>query len=84
MALKPVQPEFELINVHRVKGDKDIITFLKNADHEYVEGLFYHAKRYGQTEFTWHGLKYILRRNKDTSFSIVLSEEQEITTEQFA
>ncbi len=78
------KPLVELINVHRVLGDKEAIIFLKNADHDFVEGLFYTAKRYGRSEFDFRGLKYDVVRNKDTSFTVRLSEEQNISTEQYA
>lgn len=78
------QPTVELINVHRVIGDKDAIIFLKNADHNFVEGLFYQSKRYGEAEFYFQNLKYLVTRNKDFSFLIHLSDEQDVSTEQFA
>lgn len=84
MAIPTSQPTVELINVHRVIGDKDVIIYLKNADHDIVEGLFYQAKRYGHSRFQYHSLNYDIRRNKDFSFTIGVSEEQTISTEQFA
>lgn len=76
--------EDDLINVHRVHGDKNAIIFLKNSEHEYVEGLFYQAKHYGRSLFYFQGLRYDIMRNKDSSFSISMSEEQEINTEQYS
>ena len=84
MALPGRRPTIELINVHQVRGDKDAILYLKNAEHEYVEGLFYNAKRYGKSEFYFRGSKYSMLHNKDASFSIELSADQEINTEEFA
>lgn len=78
------QPQVELINVHQVRGDKDAIVYLKNADHDFVEGLFYTAKRYGRSNFEFRDLQYDMIKNKDSSFTIQLAEEQEVTTEQFA
>lgn len=74
---------FELINVHKVYGATDVIVFLKNAEHNFVEGLFYRAKHTGRTEFIWRGLRYDLVHNRDASFTVSLSEEQDIATEQF-
>lgn len=83
MAL-PKKQTTELINVHRVQGDKDAILYLKNADHEIVEGFFYQAKRFGRAEFEFRDLKYVIERNRDFSFTVRLSDEQEVSTEQFA
>lgn len=76
--------EIELINVHQVRGDKGAIIFLKNAEHDFVEGLFYHAKRYGRSEFFFRDEKYIITKNKDASFLIEPDEEQDVSTESFA
>lgn len=83
MALPKDKPRPEYINVHQIHGDKNGILFLKNADHEYVEGLFYDAKQRGVAIFEANGLKYDLRRNKDFTFSVALSEDQVLFTEQF-
>lgn len=77
-------PQFELINVHRVIGDKEVMKFLKNADHEFVEGLFYTAKRYGRSEFFFQDLKYEMLRNRDFSFTVQVAVEQDFSTEQFS
>lgn len=84
MALSREQPKPELINVHQVYGDKDVIIFLKNADHNFVEGLFYTAKHYGHSEFEFRSMKYDIVRNKDSSFRIAISAEQDFNTEQYA
>ncbi len=78
------KPQVELINVHRVTAEKEVIRYLKNSEHEFVEGLFYTAKRYGQSEFMFNGLQYILRRNRDFSFTVEVSAEQNLTTESLA
>jgi hypothetical protein len=78
------EPTDELINVHRVRGDKEAIIFLKNAEHDLVEGLFYNAKRDGQSEFYFRDLRHVLTRNKDGSFTVGLAPNQEITIEQSA
>ncbi|MBI3572916.1 MAG: hypothetical protein HY092_01815 [Candidatus Kerfeldbacteria bacterium] len=83
MALPKDRPRIEYINVHQIRGDKNGILFLKNADHEYVEGLFYDAKRRGAISFETNGVKYDLRRNKDFTFTVALSDDQEMFTEQF-
>lgn len=74
-------PTFELINVHRVQADKEVMLFLKNAEKDYVEGLFYTAKRYGKSSFQYKGDTYDIKKNKDASFSIVFSENQNLTPE---
>lgn len=78
------KPAFELINVHKVSGEKDAILFLKNSEKDIVEGLFYHAKRFGRAEFFFKDLKYEIVRNRDFSFTIGPSPDQEMTIEQFA
>lgn len=83
MAITRNVPRRELINVHQVEGDKNAIIYLKNADHEVVEGLFYTAKKYGKTTFIFSGSQYDILRNKDFSFTIQLSEDQELTPESF-
>lgn len=83
MANRYQQPEKQLINVHQVMGDKQAILYLKNADHEVVEGFFYTAKRYGHTTFMFNGEQYDILRNKDFSFTIQKSELQELTPESF-
>lgn len=78
------KPKIEMINVHQVHGDREAIIFLKNAEHNFVEGLFYKAKRFGQTDFYWRDTKYDIIRNRDFSFTINPSPDQGVTTEQFA
>lgn len=81
MPLSHQPPGFELINVHRVQAEKEIMLYLKNAEKDYVEGLFYTAKRYGKSSFQYKGDTYDIKRNKDSSFSIVFSENQNLTPE---
>lgn len=83
MPLERNVPRKELINVHQVMGDKDAIIYLKNADHDVVEGLFYTAKKYGTATFVFAGQRFDILRNKDFSFTIQLSESQELTPESF-
>lgn len=83
MALKrPVVQQ--LINVHKVTGDKAAIHFLQNSEKDFVEGLFYHAKKYGHAEFYFNESQFEILRNKDFSFTIQVSPEQPVSTEQFA
>ena len=84
MALEHNVKRHELINVHQVIGDKDVINYLKNADHDVVEGLFYNAKRHGAARFDFGGQQYDIIHNKDFTFSIQLSETQDITPESMA
>lgn len=81
MPLFQRQPTFELINVHRVQADKDVMLFLKNAEKDFVEGLFYTAKRYGRSSFQFKGETFDIKKNKDSSFTILLSENQNLTPE---
>lgn len=82
MALKrPVIQQ--LINVHQVTGDKAVIHYLQNLEKDFVEGLFYHAKRFGKADFIFGESKYEIIRQRDFSFTIALAEEQSISTEQF-
>lgn len=75
---------FELINVHRVSGVPEIVQYLKNADHEVVEGLFYNAKHHGMVSFVYNGQRYDMIRNRDFSFTVALSADQELTPESFS
>ncbi len=84
MALPTARPKRELINVHQVEGNKDAILYLKNADHNVVEGLFYTAKRYGISTFIFQDQRYDLVRNKDFSFTVRLSDDQVLTPESFS
>ena len=81
MSLRDTRQQKELINVHQVQGDKDALIYLKNADHDIVEGWFYTAKRYGMATFVFQGQKYDLVRNKDFTFTVRLSDEQTLTPE---
>lgn len=74
----------ELINVHRVIGEKPAIIFLKNSEKDYVEGLFFQAKHMGTATFFFRDLKFEVIRNKDYSFTIRTSQDQELNAEQFA
>ena len=74
----------EMINVHMVNGDKNAILFLKNAGHDFVEGLFYKAKRFGRAEFYLLDVQYEIIKNKDFTFTIQQTPEQGLTTEQFS
>lgn len=79
---RTVKPE--LINVHQIMGDKNAIIYLKSADHDVVEGLFYTAKRYGIATFIFQGQRFDLLRNRDFSFTVGLSDDQELNPESFA
>ena len=79
---RPSKPE--LINVHQIEGDKNAIIYLKSADHDIVEGLFYTAKRYGISTFIFQGQRFDLIRNRDFSFTVGLSDDQELNPESFA
>ena len=76
---RKIEPEF--INVHRVFGPKDVLMFLKNAEHDYMEGLFYHAKHEQHVEFFYQSARYEMVRNDDESFTVRLSEDQDLTAE---
>ncbi len=74
----------ELINVHQVYAHKDVIRFLKNSDKEFVEGLFYQAKRYGRAEFEFSDVSYVILRNRDFSFTIEENPDTDLSTEAFS
>lgn len=84
MSLPSARPRREMINVHQVQGDKDAVMYLKNADHDVVEGLFYTAKRYGISTFIFQDQRYDLVRNRDFSFTVRLSDDQVLTPESFS
>lgn len=74
----------ELINVHKVTGDKDAIMFLKNSEKDFTEGLFYQAKHTGQAHFYYRDKKYDVLRSRDFSFQVDESPDQEFSSEQFS
>lgn len=82
MQSAPLKPE--LINVHKVFASKDIIAYLRLGDQDVTEGLFYQAKRWGRVTFAYRGRNYDIVKNKDGSFSINISPEQDINTEEYA
>lgn len=79
---RPTQTE--LINVHQVTGERDVIYFLKNSEKDFVEGLFYQAKHTGQASFRYKDDRYLINRNKDYSFTIQVDPDQDITSESLA
>ncbi len=79
---RPNKPE--MINVHRVYADKEIILYFRMSDPQMIEGLFYNAKRNQKTSFEHLGRAYELIRNRDGSFTVQLSEVQNYTTEAFS
>ncbi len=74
----------EMINVHRVFADKEIILYFRMSDPQMIEGLFYNAKRNRKTSFVYQGRTFDMTRNRDGSFTIKLSETQDYTTEAFS
>ena len=74
----------ELINVHKVTGEKEAILFLKNAEKEFVEGVFYQAKHFGKGQFICKDVLYDVIRNKDYSFSILENPDQNLSSESLA
>jgi hypothetical protein len=77
-------PIEDLINVHRITADKDVILYLKNADDNFTEGLFYLAKRYGRSEFVFREEKYELVKNRDGSFKATKMVDYHLTSEAFS
>lgn len=77
MAVKNPQTT-RYVNVHQVRGDKTAIDFLLNTDAHTVEGLFWMAKRYGKTEFDYHGVIYELIKNRDLTFTIKEREAEDV------
>lgn len=76
--------EPELINVHKIYGHKEVIRFLKNSGHEFVEGLFYNAKHTGSASFTFADVRYDLLRNNDGSFTVAPTRDIDYNTESLA
>lgn len=68
--------EFQSINVHQLNGDLNAIEFLKNADDMVVEGMFLRAKLRGQAEFRFHGQRFVLRKNRDLTYTVETKQEQ--------
>lgn len=70
-AIRPVD-----VGVHKVTGDLDGIEFLRNADQNYVDSLFWFAKRYGFSEYSYDDETYVLRRRKDISYDVQRKESE--------
>jgi hypothetical protein len=68
------------VGVHKVIGDIDGIEFLKNGDANYIESLFWFAKRYGFSEYSYDDETYKLMRRKDISYEV---QKKETDTEEF-
>ncbi|MBI3115525.1 MAG: hypothetical protein HYZ09_03490 [Candidatus Kerfeldbacteria bacterium] len=69
------------VNVHPINGDVTAITFLKNADLKFVEGLFFFAKRYGYTTFSYEGSGYVITRNRNLTYTVrELREDEDIVS----
>lgn len=66
-----------LINVHQVNGDEDAIEFLRNADKEFVEGLFFQAKMFGVAPFEYDNRKHELSRNKNLTYTVKALEDED-------
>ncbi|MFC1662613.1 hypothetical protein ACFL04_00405 [Patescibacteria group bacterium] len=58
------------VGVHKVTGDLDGIEFLRNADQNYVDSLFWFAKRYGYSEYSYDDITYTLIRKKDITYDV--------------
>lgn len=65
------------INVHVVEGDQNAVTYLHDADHHWVEGLFLRAKMRGQAEFKFRGHYYLLRRNRNLTYRAMRKPEED-------
>lgn len=76
--------EPELINVHKIYGHKEVIRFLKNSGHDFVEGLFYNAKHTGSAMFYFADERWELFRNDDGSFTAKKSVDVDFSTESLA
>ncbi|MFA6511710.1 MAG: hypothetical protein WCV86_01095 [Patescibacteria group bacterium] len=74
--MKPIKRPV-LINVHQVVGDEDAIEFLRNADKEFVEGLFFQAKMFGVAPFEFKDRKHELVRNKNLTYSVNVIEDDD-------
>lgn len=68
---------FRNINVHEVNGNVEAITFLQNTDFHFVEGLFFFAKRYGKSEFSYKGKNYELIRNRNITYTVREKPDEE-------
>lgn len=72
---------YVLINVHQVVAEdedaEDAVDFLRNADKDFVEGLFFNAKTSGRAEFTYDDQKYELTRNKNLTYTVRLLEDED-------
>lgn len=66
-----------MINVHRVRGEEYAVEFLRNADKDLVEGLFFQAKMFARAEFMIENQQHELVRNKDLSYTVNALEEEE-------
>lgn len=71
---------YRLINVHAINGDIEGIDFLRNADSHLVDGIFFFAKRYGRSEFEYHGRPYEVLRNRNLTYTVrrVMTDEERL------
>jgi hypothetical protein len=82
--IKNEKIEPELINVHKIFGGKEVVRFLKNSGHDFVEGLFYKAKHEGISTFVFADVPYEMIRNNDGSFTVREQEDIDFSTESLA
>ena len=72
-----------MIGVHKVRGDKLAIRYLQDARPKFVDSLFFFAKKYGQSGFSWSGDEYEIKCELDLSFTVTrltTDDEKEIKT----
>ncbi len=67
---KRIVVDYEPVNVHLVNGDLRAIRFLRDADDEWVEGLFFQAKHTGHVEFAVEGVRYTIVRNRNLTYTV--------------
>ncbi|MFH0952660.1 MAG: hypothetical protein V1838_05815 [Patescibacteria group bacterium] len=66
------------VGVHQVTGDYNGIEFLQNADQKYVDSLFWFAKRYGFSEFSYDDVTYTLQRKKDITYEVQTKDDEDV------
>lgn len=60
----------EYIVVHHVRGEEDVIDFLRNTSRLILDRLCFEAKNHGLAEFRFRDVNYTMKYMEDSSFLI--------------
>lgn len=68
----------EYIVVHHVRGEEDVLDFLRTTSHLILDRLCFQARQGNQSEFRFRGFTYTITFLSDSSFLIEQKEEDSI------